>query len=61
MTEKVVQLKNEPVMICSCGCSSWYLICQPDPGIVPTRLIAFECARCGLRVECNVVLEGEMP
>jgi hypothetical protein len=57
MAAKVIQLKKEPVMICSCGCGAWRLICRPDAGTAPNRLIAFECSRCRFRIECDVRLE----
>jgi len=29
MSDGVIQLKQEPVMVCACEGRSWYLVCEP--------------------------------
>ena len=55
---RVIKLKQEPVMLCPCGSPSWYLICEPA-GAEPDHIIAFECAQCRFRIECDVRLREE--
>jgi hypothetical protein len=55
----VIQLKQEPVMLCPCGNPSWHLICEPGAG-EPDHIIAFECAQCRYRIQCDVHLIEEI-
>lgn len=56
---RVIQLKQEPVMICSCESPSWYLVYEPTGG-EPDHIIAFECTQCGFRIQCDVHLIEEV-
>jgi hypothetical protein len=55
MSDGVIQLKQEPVVVCACEGRSWYLVCEPA-GAEPDHIIAFECAHCRSRIQCDVRL-----
>ena len=57
---KVIHLGKEPIVGCGgddCNNDSWYLICNPDVGKVPRKILAFECTNCGFRVKTDITME----
>ena len=53
----IINLEMEPIVVCNCDHSLWYLIANPEADKVPRKVIAFKCGSCGFRIETRITME----